>query len=61
MILMLRDQSFGEFSAHFKQSSVAKFQCPSYFSVIKWVSFERNCGAALVGEYNWVIKFYQLS
>ena len=31
MILMLRDQSFGEFSAHFKQNSVAKFQWPKLF------------------------------
>ena len=28
---------------------------------IKGLSFQRNCGAAWVGEYNRVIKYYQLS
>ena len=28
---------------------------------MKGISFLRNCGAALVGEYNRVIQFYQLS
>ena len=29
--------------------------------LIKGVNFLRNCGAALVGEYFKIIKFYQLS
>ena len=33
-----------------------------FFSMNKWgYVFIRNCGAALVGEYNRVIKYYYLS
>ena len=39
-----------------------KVQTSEYVQfVFKGVNFYRNCGAALVGEYNWVIKYYQLS
>ena len=31
------------------------------WKILKPVSYERNCGAALVEDYNRVIKYYQLS
>ena len=33
----------------------------TFLDTNKGVSFQRNCGAALVGEYNKKISFYQLS
>ena len=41
--------------------SGSKFFTTSLILVNKGVSFQKNCGAALVGEYKRVIWYYQLS